>query len=810
MAIDTNISQFDSIGICQAARRASWQVSRHVLRFGGGRWLSRAALSLTLAFGLSACGLSTQDKSASGDPLNIDNKASACMSDSLDSIESYFRGNAREGEIEKAFECVDTALETFSLYARGSRERNSYSTQELRTFLERYFLGDIRLNDAFLSEIMLIKQFLLGGESTQITRLELERARRMIGVLKTEAVRMRPYVRLLNRSLPDNGASWDPSLIEQGLSDFSFTMDQLGGLFAQAREPYKLANFATLLLEFQKLYRGRSNWTGPQWFAKQMPLITSAKALFIRPGGDQIAPDEWRSILATTGRLYGLFLRFKYLIVGRELLRGEGLSQIEISINEVADILEGAIDAKGTGVIDYGIIDEFIDAVYASEAFETTIRASTAKDLARPILEKILNPPRISARLQPLDPRDPRTARGARSPQNGLTKVNLARARSALLGWIENQQMWERVEREAVRENPALAGRGIPVNTVTRLWRSYKPIHAESWSDMLAVLEKEIPLSTAANGTMLWERDRAKISLDRTAFNGINWKQALVRNLGYGYVADPSRLRMDGILLSQFEELFRDMRWIAVDLGFLAPDDETIWNTGFQIANIFLFSSNGDDRLGFLEAVDLFVFSFGGSPISQRARTAVYQSCADRGPDSSGMQRVDEACWARNLRRTYAQTFAEMKDWVRHSRDFDEGWWQGFFHHLSRSSRKQPATGPMTSGEMDRAISIHHYIEAIFVRWDTNRDGRLSLVEADRAFYLFKPILKKASGFTDDEEVRALYMYLLSYGEPPDRSSISSIINWLWFKNNTDTWPDKVKAHRYRVLQIFGNLAESL
>ena len=767
-------------------------------------------LTATLTVAVSACGLSTQDKSAAGDPLSVDNQASACMSDSLDSIEAYFKGEAQAGEIERAFECVDTALETFTNFTRGTRERNSYSTQELRSFLERYFLGDIRLSDSFLNEAMLIKQFLLGGEATQITRLELDRARRIMGVLKTEAVRMRPYVRLLNRSLPDQGASWDPSRIEQGLSDFSYTMDQLGALFAQAREPYKLDSFGKLLTEFQKLYRGRSNWTGPQWFAKQMPLLTAAKALFIRPGGDRIAPDEWRSIFSITGRLYGLFLRFQYLISGRDLLRGEGLAQIEISINEVADVLEGAIDAKGTGVIDYGILDDFIDAVYASGAFETTIRSSTVKNLARPVLEKILNPPRISARLRPLDPRDPRTARGERSPQNGLTKVNLARARSALLGWIENQQMWERVEREAVRQTPALAGKAIPINTVTRLWKSYKPIYVESWSDMLAVLEKEVPLSTAANGTMIWQRDRARITLDRAGFNGINWKQALVRHLGYGYVADPSRLRMDGILLDQFEEVFRDLRWIAVDLEFLAPDDETIWSTGFQIANIFLYSSDGNDRLGFLEAVDLFVFSFAGSPISDRARTAVYRSCTPRGPDSTGRQKVDEACWARTIRSNYTQIFADMREWVRHTREFDEGWWQGFFHHLSRSSRKQPASGAMASGEMDRAISIHHYIEAIYVRWDTNRDGRLSLAEADRAFYLFKPILKKASGFTDDEEVRALYMYLLSYGEPPDRSSLSSIVSWLWFKNNTDTWDSKVNANRYRILQIFGNLAESL
>ena len=72
----------------------------------------------------------------------------------------------------------------------------------------------------------------------------------------------------------------------------------------------------------------------------------------------------------------------------------------------------------------------------------------------------------------------------------------------------------------------------------------------------------------------------------------MNWKQTVVRVLGYGYVADPKGLRMSGITLDQFEEVFKDFRAVAVDLKFLEPDDVTIWKTGFTIANIFLFSSN--------------------------------------------------------------------------------------------------------------------------------------------------------------------------------------------------------------------------
>lgn len=114
------------------------------------------------------------------------------------------------------------------------------------------------------------------------------------------------------------------------------------------------------------------------------------------------------------------------------------------------------------------------------------------------------------------------------------------------------------------------------------------------------------------------------------------------------------------------------------------------------------------------------------------------------------------------------------------------------------------------SSERSRAVLVHHYIESLFTRWDSNRDGRLSLYEADKSYFLFKRLLKDASGFKKDDEVRALFFYLLAYGEPPDDGNLGDIVKWLWWKSNPEEWPSRVGANRERLAKIFGNLAAEL
>jgi hypothetical protein len=756
----------------------------------------------------SACQLNTQEAVPESAPLKLTGPSENCFGESLKTFEAYFRSEAAPAQIDTAFSCVSGALEMFATYGRGATNRNSFSSQELRAFLERHFLGTLKLNDSILLEFFRVKQSLLGGAIDRLTKTEIDRLQEVLETLRVEVQRLRPYISILNQS--QAVGTVDASLLEQALSDFAFSMDTIGTLLGQSKQPYGLESFKTLLVEIQNLYAGRSDWKGPEWISKQLPLLAAAKAVLIRPQGNAIQPDEWHLLFSHVGRIYGLFLRYNYAIKGRDLFYGEALSQIEISILQTSDILEDAIAAKGNGKIEVELLQAFVDELGKGQSFELPIQASTINGLLEPLFERILNPIVIDALIgSKIDPSDRLSAKGYRAVQGGLTSVNLARLRETLLSWVEMQQQWERLERDIVRRNSSLSGKPIPIALVRKYWATYTPHYQESWADLKSLFDRSLPPAVYPDGRLMMVPTK-KIVIDRNSFSSLNWKQAIVRALSYGYLSDPEGLRMTGITLPQLKSVFDDFWPLTLDLKFLDPTDVDIWKTGFTIGNIFLFSSNGDDRLSFHEAVDLFMFSFASSVISKETiRPDVYLNCELGDLNAGGNPRVKADCWRGRFRKGYATNFSKMPAWTSMAKGWANGSWDEFFGYLEKASRKSNnPSGPLGTSEMDRPVSIHHYIESLYVRWDSNGDGRLSMAEADKAFYLFREILRKASGFSNNEEVRALYFYLLTFGKAPE--SFGDKLYWLWWKKTPDEWEKRVSADRLMLTQIFGNLAAQL
>lgn len=767
--------------------------------------LLAGALALTLG-----CQLNTQESTPDEAPLKLSNTEN-CLGESLKSVERYFKAEAHEEEVDAAFVCLSSSLELFSTYGRGSAQRDSFSPSELRAFLQLYFLGNLKLNDKFLAEAMLLKQSILGGEKDRITKKEIARFVEVLDVVRREAQRVRPFIGLLSQRVRQDDPSLAGGALDQALSDFAFTMEALGKLLGQSKQVYRLENFRALVNEFQGLYANRSDWQGPDWLAKQMPLIAASKAALIRPNGASIAPDEWSLVFSYIGRIYGLYLRFHYAIDGHELMRGEGLAQLEIGASEIFDMLATAIAAKPNQVVGYDMINDVLDAIGSTEMVRLPIEIKTAKGLLEPIFEKILNPvimgTAAGAAAPVLDPRDPKSVRGYRPRQGGLTAVNLERLHNAILGWIEMQQLWEQLENQV---NGGMHGAPIPAKHVRELWAKLPSHHKEQWSDIKSLFDRSIPPATRKNGSLIFSTLK-DITIDRDSFTDLNWKQTLVRTLGYGYLADPVGLRMAGVTIDQFQDVFNDAWNFALDLELLDTSDVDVWKTGFTISNIFLFSSNGDDRLSYHEATDLFVSTFASSKIAARIRKDVDANCTGLAPDPSGLPMINASCWRVQFKKGYKGYFTDLPGWNTQVRSFDGGAWVGFLDHTESAIRKvENPNGPLTSTEMDRAVSIHHYIEAVFTRWDTSRNGRLSFAEAEKAFYLFEPILKKASGFSKDRDVRGLFAYLLAFGEPPDKHKFGNIMYWLWWRDNREAWIERVDADRARVMQIMSNLASEL
>ncbi|MDX9730191.1 MAG: hypothetical protein RBT63_00335 [Bdellovibrionales bacterium] len=753
---------------------------------------------------LTGCQLNMQDATEKP-PMKLSGPTEDCFSQSLDSIERYFQGAASIVEVDAAYTCFSSAFDMFAQHGRGAAEAQTFSAKELRLFLEEHLLDGLKISDTLLLEAMQVKRAFLGGSLTHLKKSEIEKLIEILEVMRVETQRLRPHITVL--SLDKAAQDVEPGELERVISDFVLTADVFGRLLHETQQPYGLEHLKTMLFELQGFYSGRSSWEGPDWFARQMGLVAAVKAFLIRPDGMTIDPREWRLLFGHAGRIYGLFLRFKYGMQDRDLMRGNGLKQVGLGVQTVSNILKSAIAAKPGGErVDYDLLKDVFVRIDSLE-LDLPVRGQTIADSLEAILEKALNPIVTDPGAGLLDPRDLMSIRGSRPRQGGLTEANLKRLTDAVLSWVEMQEIWEKLEADADVRYPEYAGKAKPLRLVRELWAGYKATHTEAWSDLKSIFERALPPSTRENGSLAFEK-ASQITYDHDSFSNLNWKQQIVRTVGYGYVANPEALHMEGITLEQFGEVFKDYRPIATDLGFLDEKDDDIWKTAFTISNTFLFSANADSRLGYHEATDLFVFQFASGLIADRIQDDVGLNCAHQGMNSSGFPLITASCWRERLRTGYQSFFADIPGWLQTVARFSSSAWDKFFDNLEKASR-QPTNpkGPLSRGEMNRAVSVHHYMEALYTRWDMNGDGILTVVEADRAFFLFHRVLKEASGFDDDQDVRALFFYLLAYGKPPNPSSISDAFRWLRWKGNPDSWDAQVKADRERIAQIFGELA---
>src|SRR4051812_7963230 len=92
---------------------------------------------LAAALGLSGC---LKDH-APLDQIKIGDGISGCLNDFDQTIRDYFGGRADPKAVSSLFDCSVSALDLFMKHTRGEVS-GTYLPEELRLFLQRYFLKD--------------------------------------------------------------------------------------------------------------------------------------------------------------------------------------------------------------------------------------------------------------------------------------------------------------------------------------------------------------------------------------------------------------------------------------------------------------------------------------------------------------------------------------------------------------------------------------------------------------------------------------------------------------------------------------------
>ncbi|MCB0385892.1 MAG: hypothetical protein KDD43_10910, partial [Bdellovibrionales bacterium] len=87
---------------------------------------------------------------------------SQCLDNADKLVGDYMDGRLANQDINGFWDCAQRALDIFLRFTQG-REVGIYSSGELRNFLHTFFMGDLRLNDVLLDELMEVKRVFLAG-----------------------------------------------------------------------------------------------------------------------------------------------------------------------------------------------------------------------------------------------------------------------------------------------------------------------------------------------------------------------------------------------------------------------------------------------------------------------------------------------------------------------------------------------------------------------------------------------------------------------------------------------------------------------
>lgn len=769
------IMGFQSFGIAMKIRVASLSFMTPVMTLMVG----------SVALLLSGCLLGTNDSPSSPGPLKLTVPQEECLKQAIPVIQNYFSGAAQADDVNSAWGCVSGALMKFTTSTRGANP-DYYTSRELRTFLETFYLGDIKVSDQLLVEAMRVKQLILGGTDDRLTRTELAQAQSSVHVMQTECLRMLPYIKYISQTVPVSEALQDPAKVEAALKAFESSIVTLGTLFGRGVDGYSTDDLQSLLTELKPIFK---DWSAPEKAISYLPTFNVIKTLVLNPPGNRIAPSEWRSLIMNAGHLYAIYLRYTYLMSHQDVTTGAGLLQLTSTFEDVFSIFKAGIDAKPSRVITYSQLDLAIDELIRLDLVPVSLRDTTIKGLVRTAFSKLLNP----------------ATSGARPNVTGLTQAVLARVHTQAAAFLELQRAWDDVNSKALTNDPSLIGKPVPWKTFVSLWKQEATSAPAAQEDLRQLTALASPISFRDNGTVIFDNRLSFLPVSGKAFFRYNLASIATRLLVQGYATDATSNRWSGLTQDQIKAFFLDVHDLGFDMQLLEPKDDNLWQTSFNESNMFMVSAVNDDHMSYYEIFDYLSYLLGGGVMSGRMYDEAKENCAHIGIDGFNRPTMDINCFRARYGQSFATVHAELPWWVKTQADTGPSGWPTMEKSLEAAARTAGFTeDPISTSDITRMTMVMQYIESLFVRFDADRNGVIDYNEAQKAIPLFKSLLVTASGFTTDRKINALFMYILKYGKPP--TSLGDKIYWqlIWLSSESK-W-HSVTADRLKLLNVIAAL----
>lgn len=692
--------------------------------------------------------------------------------------------------LEDAFSAVEDIL--------AEKPSEVITNEELFELIQAFSIvrPDLKLSRSFYNELLKLKTVVIGGPENKLTVSCVKNFKKKLPKILDLYEGFEPQKNILT-------LDWEPTKLnfEKAQKHLADSVKNFDGWLLQALQllegSYDLKNLPLLIAEYEK-FSGKKQSDLNKQVKEFLPLIVSFKEMMFGDKGSLVKKSQWSSLSKVVSGGYGEFLYYHYFVKGRSLQKAQGISAFSTLGHSVIDYLRSLVQLKHNQFFAHHEILSIINFLAKKDVIPSSFSGAIADQALTVILNNVLTTPE---------------RRLAGKKPNALNMSALAALKFEFSTWIDAEILWVR----------ATAGWDTPYKgyTNSQLYNYMREVAgSKSSSEGLKTAARELMLST--NGAYPISHDKngfIRISVrgepiyNFKALRDLNRNRMIGRILVRAFVNDLSRINTyKGATLAEVESAFNRLRGLAINLGLLAPDNFTFASSRFNEANIFTPHADGNNLASQAEITDLVGMIFSGINIHLKMKSALLKNCFARNTKVTDSSLINTECAKSAYKPTMWMVMTETPDYLRYMNQVSDANWSVYMDNIFIATGYIPNSRRLAKmGDIALTPHVIQYIEMIFAKYDTGRDGHINTDEAVRAYPSFDALIRDiakdmiASGDVKESELFDIFGYILKNGRPPTTFTEKAKYALTW-RGKREKWD--LRVDRTQIARILGFIAE--
>lgn len=683
-------------------------------------------LVMICGLSLSSCSEFLNGKRKEEKVLKMNTDQFSCLDRVPDSFRKMFEKESRPEHLEVSLECLASSLDYFKKKTKGSyASPDSYTVKNIRSFFGDYLGDRNRFSDGMAAHLMRLKKAFFGGSEIKITKTELQALIDLIRELKVEIETLRPH---WNTILGKEEGVVIHAELEAANQALNRGLMRLIASTQLRQGDYSFNDFKSLISELDQFIKNSPSQKQMD-LSSWMPLTEAVKMNLFGEMVEMNSAARWREAVTTITELHRLYLLYNYQFSVDSFFSRKGMKVAD----EMIVLLLNLLDRSWV--------------IQKSELpFETT------KLLFVRLKDKKLLPDDISA--EAID-------QTYRSIVRKFLEREKANREATVVGLEKNHINALKLEYEIWKSTQVFIETmpdTYPYPELQRRMYQYKPqvptkfkgisqvLVENSWKEFVGHMNQPYPLYYMTSGSMLISRHvKALPKWNWYTLARLNVMRTMSRILLLGYGEKrPQNISEETMNAEGMIAWYDDFNLLGIEIKAF---DKRFPNSGersFFEADHFVFGSNGDGKMNSQEVFEFvnFIFSAGIEGVTNLQDSLKGSNCHLRERDTFGFPWTDEACFKKTLRARFHSLFKNIDGMQNYVSRMNDAEWEEFYNELmyfSRLDEKQKGIKLETS-DIRTLVVILHYIESLFVRFDTDKDDVLSkpeLIAASDTFVLF-------------------------------------------------------------------------